>query len=74
MDFFSQIGTQEILMILLVAIIVIGPNKIADFGKSLGRISRNIKKASMDMTTNLEKELGEEKKKGSVSSQPTKKP
>ena len=73
MDFFSQIGTQEILMILLVAIIIIGPNKIVDFGKSIGKISRNIKKASMDMTTNLEKELEEEKKKESTSSQPAKK-
>jgi Tat protein translocase TatB subunit len=73
MDFFSQIGTQEILMILLVAIIVIGPNKIVEFGKSAGKMTRNLKKMTTDMTTSLEKELEEEKKKESDTSQPAKK-
>lgn len=73
MDLFSQIGTQEILMILLVAVIVIGPNKIVEFGKTVGKVSRNIKKISTDMTTSIEKELEEEKKKEPVSSQPVKK-
>ncbi|MDD5289421.1 MAG: twin-arginine translocase TatA/TatE family subunit [Dehalococcoidales bacterium] len=62
MDFFSQIGTQEILMILLVAIIVIGPNKIVEFGKSAGRVTRKIKNLSSEMTSSIEKELLEEKK------------
>ncbi len=74
MDLFSQIGTQEILMILLVAIIVIGPNKIVEFGKTVGKVSRNIKKISTDMTTSIERELDEEKKKEPApSSQPVKK-
>lgn len=62
MDIFSSIGTQEILMILLVAMLVIGPNKIADFGKTLGNVSRNIKKASMDFTTTINREIEEEEK------------
>jgi Sec-independent protein translocase protein TatA len=61
-DIFSSIGTQEILMILLVAMLVIGPNKIADFGKTLGNVSRNIKKASMDFTTSINREIEEEEK------------
>jgi Tat protein translocase TatB subunit len=73
MDFFSQIGTQELLMILLVAIIVIGPNKIAEFGKSMGKVTRNIKKMSSDVTTSIEKELEEEKKKEPGVSTPAKK-
>ena len=62
MDIFSSIGTQEILMILLVAMLVIGPNKIADFGKTLGNVSRNLKKASMDFTTTINREIEEEEK------------
>lgn len=62
MDIFSSIGTQEILMILLVAMLVIGPNKIADFGKTIGNVSRNIKKASMDFTTSINREIEEEEK------------
>jgi sec-independent protein translocase protein TatA len=69
---------QEILMILLVAMLVIGPNKIADFGKTLGNVSRNIKKASTDFTTSLNRELEEEKKGKQISTpqtaQPEKKP
>jgi Sec-independent protein translocase protein TatA len=73
MDFFSQIGTQEILMILLVAIIVIGPNKIVEFGQSAGKMTRNLKKVTTDMTINLEKELEEDKKKDAKASPPVKK-
>ncbi len=62
MDIFSAIGTQEILMILLVAMLVIGPNKIAEFGKTLGNITRNIKKASTDFTSNLNREIEAEDK------------
>jgi len=61
-DIFSSIGTQEILMILLVAMLVIGPNKIADFGKTLGNVSRNLKKASTDFTTSINREIEEEEK------------
>jgi len=61
-DIFSSIGTQEILMIILVALLVIGPNKINEFGKTIGNISRNIRKASMDFTTSLNQEIEEEDK------------
>ena len=62
MDILSSIGTQEILMILLVAILVVGPSKIAAFSKTLGNMSRNIKKTTMDFTTNLNREIEEEDK------------
>lgn len=79
MDLFSSVGTQEILMILLVAIIIIGPVKIADFGKTMGKFTRNIKQTTTELTTNFNKELEqlevEEKgKAASTPAQPTKKP
>jgi Sec-independent protein translocase protein TatA len=70
-DIFSSIGTQEILMILLVAILVIGPNKIADFGKTLGNVSRNLKKASTDFTTSINREIEEEEKSKKISTPQT---
>jgi Tat protein translocase TatB subunit len=73
MDFLSQIGTQEILLILLVAIVVIGPNKIVEFGRSAGRVTRNIKKITTEMTSSLEKELELDKKKETNNSQTSKK-
>jgi len=61
MDFFG-IGTGEILMIILVAFLVLGPHKVVDFGKSAGKMVRSVRKASMDLTTNITKELEEEQK------------
>ncbi len=75
MDIFSSVGMQEILMILLVAIIVIGPAKIAEFGKTIGKFSRSIKQASTEFTTSLNREIElENKDKASSSSDPSKKP
>lgn len=71
MDIFSSIGTQEILMILLVAMLVIGPNKIAEFGKTLGNVTRNIKKASTDFTSNLNREIEAEEKSNKPSTPQT---
>ena len=56
MDFMS-IGTSEILMILFVAVLVIGPNRIVGLGRTLGKIMRTIKKTSFDLTSAVTKEL-----------------
>jgi len=56
MDFMS-IGSSEILMILFVAVLVIGPNRIVGLGRSLGKIMRTIKKTSFDLTSAVTKEL-----------------
>jgi len=74
LDIFSSIGMQEVLIILLVAILVIGPNKIADFGKTIGNVSRNIKKASTDFSTSLTRELEEEEKGKKISTPKTAQP
>jgi len=57
------VGTAEVLMILLVALLVIGPNKVVEFGRTMGKIVRTIKKASFDVTTSLTKELELEEEK-----------
>lgn len=60
MDFLS-IGTGEVLMILLVALLVLGPNRVVEFGRTMGKIVRTVKKASFDLTSTVTKELEEEK-------------
>ena len=60
MDFFS-IGTGEVLMILLVALLVLGPNRVVEFARTMGKVMRTIKKASFDLTSTVTKELEEEK-------------
>ena len=61
MDFMS-VGTSEILMILLVAILVVGPNRVVEMARTLGKIMRSIKKASFDLTSAVSRELDLENK------------
>ncbi len=58
------VGTAEVLMILLVALLVIGPNKVVGFARTMGKIMRAIKKASFDITSSITKELELEEEKG----------
>ena len=67
------VGTAEVLMILLVAILVIGPNKVIEFARTMGKITRTIKKASLDLTSSVTKELESEDKEKSPTSQTKKK-
>ena len=60
MDFFS-IGFGEALVILVVALIVFGPGRIVEIGRTLGKITRTLRKASFDLTAQVTKELEEKK-------------
>ncbi len=62
MDFLGM-GIGEILLILIVALIIWGPGRIPEIGRSLGRILRALKKASSDLTAEITKETeGDENK------------
>lgn len=54
---FLGIGPWEILLIFILALIILGPGKLTDFAKSLGKMVRAIRKASADLTTAVTKEL-----------------
>jgi len=56
MEFFG-IGTGEIVLILVVALIIWGPGRIVEIGRTMGRIVRAVKKASFDLTSQVTKEL-----------------
>lgn len=43
------IGIQELLLIFIVAMIVLGPKKLPELAKTLGRAAREFKKASNDL-------------------------
>ena len=48
------IGTQELIIILLVALIIFGPKKLPELGRSLGRGLQQLKRASRDVTDSLQ--------------------
>jgi TatA/E family protein of Tat protein translocase len=58
------IGMPEMILILAIALIVIGPKKLPDLAKSLGRAMREFKKATSEFkeTMQLDSELSEVKK------------
>ena len=58
------IGMPELLLILAIALIVIGPKKLPDLAKSLGRTMREFKKATNEFkdTLQIDEDLSEVKK------------
>ena len=59
---FFDIGIGEILMILVVAVIIWGPRRIPEIGRTIGKALRTLKKASSDLTAELTKEIDSDKK------------
>jgi Tat protein translocase TatB subunit len=68
MDFIG-VGGWEILLVLVIALIILGPSKLPEFARNIGKITRALKKASFDLTTAVTREL-EDNEKSSSSSQP----
>ena len=54
---FLGIGTWEILLILILALIILGPGKLTEVARTLGKTVRAIRKASTDLTTAVTREL-----------------
>jgi sec-independent protein translocase protein TatB len=48
------IGMQELLLILVVALIVLGPKKLPDVAKSLGKALNEFKRATSDIKESLD--------------------
>ena len=61
MDFLG-IGGLEVLLILVVALIVWGPNRIAEIGRTLGKMARTLRKATFDLTAQVTKEIEDKEK------------
>jgi len=72
MGFFGM-GTGEIILILVVALIIWGPNKLPEIARKIGQATRTIKKASSDLTSVMVREI-EAEEKTSPPSPPEKKP
>ncbi len=56
MDFLS-VGASEILMVLLVALLVVGPNKVVEMARTFGKVMRSIRKASSELTSAVTREM-----------------
>jgi len=60
---FGSIGMPELVIILVIALIIFGPRKLPELGKSLGRSLNEFKRASTDLQNTLEQEIKLEEQK-----------
>jgi TatA/E family protein of Tat protein translocase len=60
---FGSIGMPELIIILVVALIIFGPRKLPELGRSLGRSLGEFKKASNELQRTLEEEIKVEETK-----------
>ena len=63
---FGSIGMPELIIIMVIALIIFGPRKLPELGKSLGRSLNEFKKASTDLQNTLEQEIKIEEQKEQV--------
>jgi len=64
---FGTLGGPEVILILVVALIVFGPRRLPEIGKSMGKMLAEFRKASNDFKRTIEDELEAEKTKESPS-------
>jgi len=59
--FMPSLGMQEIIVIFVLALIVFGPRKLPELGKTLGKGLAEFKKASNELKQTWEEEVAKEK-------------
>ena len=58
---FGTLGGPELFLILLIALIVFGPRKLPEIGKSMGKMMAEFRKASNEFRQTIENEVEAEK-------------
>jgi sec-independent protein translocase protein TatA len=53
----GPLGVQEIVLIFIIALVLFGPKKLPELGKSIGKALGELKRASNDIKRNIEKEI-----------------
>lgn len=61
-----NISPQELLLILVIALVVVGPQRLPSLGRSIGRGLRELRKAQDDVKRTIEVNLEEEPPNGST--------
>jgi sec-independent protein translocase protein TatA len=63
----GSIGMPELIIIFVIALIIFGPRKLPELGRSLGKSLAEFKKASNELRNTLEEEIRIEEQKEATS-------
>ena len=63
---FGSIGMPELIIIFVIALIIFGPRKLPELGRSLGKSLAEFKKASNELKSTLEEEIRLEEQRTAV--------
>jgi sec-independent protein translocase protein TatA len=66
---FGSIGMPELIIIFVIALIIFGPRKLPELGRSLGKSLAEFKKASNELRNTLEEEIRIEEQKETTTKQ-----
>jgi len=69
---FGTLGGPELFLIFVVALIVFGPRKLPEIGKSLGKMMGEFRRASNEFRSTIENEVEAEKIRDSLRIEPPK--
>ncbi len=66
---FGSLGMPELIVIFIIALIIFGPRKLPELGRSLGKSIAEFKKASNELRNTLEEEIRLEEQKETAAKQ-----
>lgn len=71
---FGPIGMPELIVIMVIALIIFGPRKLPELGRSLGRSLNEFKRASNELKHTLDEEIRVEEQRSAERQQPPDEP
>ena len=60
---FGSLGMPELIVIFVIALVIFGPRKLPELGRSLGRGIAEFKKATTDLQNTLEQEINADERR-----------